>query len=315
MNFSEVYRDSVGSVSAAARSGSLVRVRDLIRSGHSLDVRDNRGWTCLHEAAAQGHKGCVREILRAAASSSSLEFRSFVNATTHEGETAMFLAAQNGRLSVVKILLKAKADVNRQTNDLSCPLYAAVDGGHTEMVKLLILKGAEVNRRHTASCWTCLHQAVYKGHREIVSLLSSVCELEIGTITASHLCLRPVRTNRLPQDPYRRRSVCGTLGPSDGASPLLISSQEGHDLCVSMLLCRGSRSKLSLQRRVEPGPSARRRSVRTTHGERKNRTYGVSSGEREREKKKANKRRERERRKEDMQRDEEIEEEERGGES
>ncbi|XP_072304804.1 ankyrin repeat and SOCS box protein 3 [Eucyclogobius newberryi] len=245
MDFSEVYSDSVGSVSAAARSGSLDRVRDLVRSGLSLDVKDNRGWTCLHEAAAQGHKGCVREILRAAAAS-SLDLHTFVNSQTHEGETPVFLAAQNGRLSVVKILLKNKANMNLQNNDLSCPLYTAVDRGHTEIVALLLLKGAEVNRSHTASCWTCLHQAVYKGHGEIVSLLSAVSHLEsvddhgvtplfVAAQYGRFSCLRTLAAAGASVDSLA----------SDGASPLLIASQEGHERCVSELLARGADPNLS----------------------------------------------------------------------
>lgn len=67
-------------------------------------------------------------------------------------------------------------------------------------MELLVRNGAEVSRTHTASCWTCLHQAVYKvttefatthskntlpanifffkGHSEIVQVLVRVCNLE-----------------------------------------------------------------------------------------------------------------------------------------
>lgn len=113
----------------------------------------------------------------------------FVKSLTHEGESACYLAAKHGHSAVVQLLLKAKADMNQLTNDSSCPLYAgipvhivlcdriwfslihiylpatvsltAVNGGHKEIVELLVRNGAEVNRTHTASCWTCLHQAVY----------------------------------------------------------------------------------------------------------------------------------------------------------
>lgn len=237
MDFSETYGDSVGGISAAARSGFLVGVRTLIRAGLSLDVKDNRGWTCLHEGAAQGHKGCVREILRAAAASSTLDFCSFVNSQTHEGETAMFLAAQYGQLSVVKLLLKAKADINLQTHDLSCPLYAAVDGGHTQVVMLLLQKGVEVNRSHTASCWTCLHQAVYKGHSEIVRLLSTKADLKsvddygitplfLAAQYGQFTCLKALTSAGADVD----------FQAADGATPLLIASQEGHEDCVVELL-------------------------------------------------------------------------------
>lgn len=54
-----------------------------------------------------------------------------VNAQTHEGESACYLAAQRGHLRVVRLLLKAHADIDQMTNDLSCPLYAgeAAAGG------------------------------------------------------------------------------------------------------------------------------------------------------------------------------------------
>uniref|UniRef100_A0A8C6UCU5 SOCS box domain-containing protein n=1 Tax=Neogobius melanostomus TaxID=47308 RepID=A0A8C6UCU5_9GOBI len=248
MDFSESYSDSVGSVSAAARSGSLAGVRTLIQAGLSLDVRDNRGWTCLHEGAAKGHKGCVREILRAAVASSTLDFRLFVNAQTHEGETPLFLAARLGHVSVVKLLLKGDADIDLQTNDLSCPLYTAVDGGHTEVVKLLLLKGAEVNRSHTASCWTCLHLAVYKGHGEIVDLLSANANLESFDdhhITPLFLAAQYGQLTCLKKLIAAGAKV--NVQASDGATPLQIASQEGHEEVVAELLAnRGNPNKMCL---------------------------------------------------------------------
>lgn len=65
MDFTECYRDMVSSVAAAARSGGTRWLRVLIQRGCSVDCRDNRGWTALHEAAAAGSKACVQEILSA----------------------------------------------------------------------------------------------------------------------------------------------------------------------------------------------------------------------------------------------------------
>lgn len=63
---------------------------------------------------------------RLCAARSSSCSRVYVNHLTHEGESACYLAAQCGHLSVVRLLLKAHADINQLTNDLSCPLYEGI---------------------------------------------------------------------------------------------------------------------------------------------------------------------------------------------
>ncbi|KAM4623962.1 ankyrin repeat and SOCS box protein 3 isoform 2-T3 [Polymixia lowei] len=248
MDFTECYRDTVSSVAAAARSGRRERVRKLIRKGFSVDSRDNRGWNALHEAAAAGSKECVREIL-SAASGSSRDSCGYVNSLTHEGESAFYLAAQRGHLPVIPLLLKAHANINQSTNDLSCPLYAAVDGGHKEIVELLVSKGAEVNRTHTASCWTCLHQAVYKGQSEIVRILVSVCQLEAlddHKITPLFVAAQYGQQECLEILVDAGANV--NAQAADLATPLMIASQEGHEGCVEVLLDHGADPNLACSR-------------------------------------------------------------------
>ncbi|XP_062270925.1 ankyrin repeat and SOCS box protein 3 isoform X1 [Scomber scombrus] len=241
MDFTECYGDTVSSVAAAARSGCRKRVRRLIKRGFSVDCRDNRGWNALHEAAAAGSQGCVQEILSAVAGGSSSGCRAYVNSLTHEGESACYLAAQRGHLAVVRFLLKAHANINQPTNDLSCPLYAAVDGGHKEVVELLVSKGAEVNRTHTASCWTCLHQAVYEGHSEIARILVNVCNLEaLDDHKISPLFVASQYGQQECLEILVNAGANVNTQAADLATPLLISSQEGHQACVDYLLDHGA---------------------------------------------------------------------------
>uniref|UniRef100_A0A3B3U1D2 Ankyrin repeat and SOCS box containing 3 n=1 Tax=Poecilia latipinna TaxID=48699 RepID=A0A3B3U1D2_9TELE len=252
MDFTECYEDTVSSVAAAARSGCRRRLRRLIHRGCSVDSRDNRGWNPLHEAAAAGSKDCVEEILMSfliftsnlRAESSSRCHRDYVNALTHEGESACYLAAQRGHLAVVRLLLKAHADLNQLTNDLSCPLYAAVDNGHTEVVKLLVRKGAQVNRIHTASCWTCLHQAFSlppQGHRDIVRVLVDVCNLEAhDDHEISPLFLAAQYGQKECLELLINAGATVNTQAADLATPLLIASQEGHQACVDLLLDHGA---------------------------------------------------------------------------
>ncbi|XP_077958781.1 ankyrin repeat and SOCS box protein 3 isoform X5 [Gasterosteus aculeatus] len=243
MDFTELYADSVSSVAVAARSGCRRRLRRLMKRGFSVDRRDNRGWNALHEAAAAGSTECVQEILSAAAggkkAGSSRGRAADVNSLTHEGESAAHLAAQRGHLAALRLLLEANANVNQLTNDLSCPLYAAVDGGHREVVELLLSKGAAANRTHTASCWTCLHQAVYKGHSDIVRVLVDVCDLEaLDDHKISPLFVAAQYGQQECLEILVGANVSAQA--ADLASPLLIASQEGHGACVDFLLDHGA---------------------------------------------------------------------------
>ncbi|CAN9508852.1 unnamed protein product [Ophioblennius macclurei] len=240
MDFAECYADTVSTLAAAARSGDARRVRRLIRRGSSVESRDNRGWSPLHEAAAAGSRECVREILSAAAGSSG-DCRDYVNSLTHEGESACYLAAQRGHLPVVRLLLRAHSDVNQLTNDLSCPLYAAVDRGHREVVELLLGEGAEVNRVHTASCWTCLHQAVYEGHKEIVRLLINVSNIEsVDDHRITPLFLAAQYGEKECLEILINAGADVNTQSYDLATPLLIASQENNEACVTLLLEHGA---------------------------------------------------------------------------
>lgn len=241
MDFTECYRDMVSSVAAAARSGGTRWLRVLIQRGCSVDCRDNRGWTALHEAAAAGSKACVQEILSAIKARSSSCRRVYVNHLTHEGESACYLAAQRGHLSVVRLLLKAQADIDQLTNDLSCPLYEAVSHGHTDVVELLVSKGAEVNRMHSESGWTCLHQAAYKGHTEIVRILVNKCNLEaVDDYRISPLFVAAQYGQRGCLEILVNTGANANTQAVDLSTPLFIASQEGHQACVDFLLDHGA---------------------------------------------------------------------------
>ncbi|XP_061665522.1 ankyrin repeat and SOCS box protein 3 [Syngnathoides biaculeatus] len=252
MDFSECYEDSVSLVAAAARSGSRRRLRLLIRQGRSVHRADNRGWRALHEAAAAGDVGCLKEILSAVAMTgvSSAAFKAYVNSSTHEGESACYLAAERGHLDAVLLLLKARANADQLTNDLSCPLYAAVSNGHGDVVRLLLAKGAKVNGSHTASCWTCLHQAVYRDHVDIVSILvlksANLEARDDYNITPLFLAAQYGRRECLEVLVHAGANV--NTQASDLASPLLLASQEGHLACVDFLLENGADPNMACSR-------------------------------------------------------------------
>ena len=92
--------------------------------------------------------------------------------------TPLIIAARNGHLNSVKILLQYGADIEARgtlkTGDEvieGCtPLWAAADTGHLDVVRLLIKRNADVDGR-TSSGSTPLRVAAHEGHLDVVRCL------------------------------------------------------------------------------------------------------------------------------------------------
>ena len=89
--------------------------------------------------------------------------------------TPLTLAALNGNLDCVKLLLKYKAEVNRKdesdiSNERWTPLGVAATNGHVDVVKFLVANGADVNSCTNYNC-TPLMLASQNGHVNVVTIL------------------------------------------------------------------------------------------------------------------------------------------------
>ncbi|XP_064476946.1 tonsoku-like protein [Ornithodoros turicata] len=102
----------------AAIEGNLKRVRQLLKLNHSVNVRDNCGWTPLHEAANHGHLEvckCLVEVGRANVNDPGGE--------ACDGVTPLHDAIYTENLDVALYLLENGACVNaRTTADKKTPL-------------------------------------------------------------------------------------------------------------------------------------------------------------------------------------------------
>jgi ankyrin repeat protein len=118
----------------------------------------------LHDAASRCNLQQTTKLLEAGADVNSSE----------GGVSPLFLAATEGCLEVVQILIRSGADVNiKNSTEGLTALQAAAHNGHLEVVKYLASKNANVNASGDKDAMTPLHRASLNGHLEVVKYLVS----------------------------------------------------------------------------------------------------------------------------------------------
>jgi ankyrin repeat protein len=158
-----VYSRSKDFLLSAAELGHDRVLALLIRSGKfRIDSKDSRHRTVLWWSSKNDCEMSARLLL---AADSAL-----VNSKDKDDKTPLFIAAEQGNVGVIEVLLDKGADVNAQGGGYGNALYAASAGGHKETATLLLDKGADVNAQGGAY-GNALQAASYDGHKEVATLL------------------------------------------------------------------------------------------------------------------------------------------------
>ncbi|CDF39250.1 unnamed protein product [Chondrus crispus] len=157
----------------SASNGFVPCVELLLQAGARVDSTTRKGVTPLHYAVQGAHADAVKLLIAAGAK---------VNCTR---KPLLLIAADDGNLEVVQILLDAYATIDCKANikatldkdlevyDYLTPLHLSASKGHHEVVDLLLTRGAFVNEVTSKSGWSALDFAVLNGHAECaVTLLN-----------------------------------------------------------------------------------------------------------------------------------------------
>lgn len=108
-------------------------LKELIRAGAQLDLKEADGFMAIHYAADAGNVPALRELILAG---SSHDWRD------DGGKTPLALACYHGHVaSVVYLLDKAKANPGVVDNTMYTPLSTACQQGHLLVVKVLLKCG------------------------------------------------------------------------------------------------------------------------------------------------------------------------------
>ena len=223
-----VSHDSVTNVYQAARGGSSVYLTDLLQR-----MKTKQRKTALETKTKDGSH--------------------FV--------TPLIIAARNGHLNSVKILLRYKADIeDRGTLKIGdevaegcTPLWAAAASGRLDVVKLLIEQNADVDSK-TSTGSTPLRAAAYRGHLDNVRcLVESGADVNVrNTSEATPLYVACYRGHLNIVSYLIDKGAFIDLQCKDGSTALHVAVEEGHLKIVRVLLALGASQSLANNRGLTP---------------------------------------------------------------
>ncbi|XP_056096411.1 E3 ubiquitin-protein ligase MIB2 isoform X1 [Rhinichthys klamathensis goyatoka] len=128
----------------------------------------------LSQSTEQDHPG---RLVIEAAHGSAVKVREMVQKypdkvdIKNQGKTALQVAAHQGHVEVVKVLLQANSSIEAKDEDGDAALHYTAFGNQAEIARLLLSKGAGVNLLNNSMC-TALHIAVNKGFTDVVRVLT-----------------------------------------------------------------------------------------------------------------------------------------------
>ena len=226
---------------AAAACGKLESVRILLRLGGRKSMTKVAGTsgTPLHQAVGQGHMDIVSLLLNEGCP---------INVVNSKGVNVLHIAARYGRIHMIEMLAEQGLDVNIGDDEGQTPLHDAAACGQLESVRTLLrLGGRESMTKVAGRCGTPIHQAVGRGHKDIVSLLlNEGCPINVvdseGTsvLHIAALCGQIHMIEMLAE-----QGLDVNISDNEGRTPLHTAAACGKLESVRILLRLGGRKSMT----------------------------------------------------------------------
>ncbi|XP_061192544.1 transient receptor potential cation channel subfamily A member 1-like [Saccostrea echinata] len=148
----------------ASKEGYLVALDDLIELGAIVNPKNKDKQSPLHFAARYGRYNTCRRLL------DSKLGPNIINESDCDGFTALHLAALNGHVKIINLLMQKGACVTRAHDDNS-PIHMAAINGYTKCIRALLSVHANILDVKNKNGDTALHLASRSGQSKVVDLL------------------------------------------------------------------------------------------------------------------------------------------------
>jgi ankyrin repeat protein len=157
----------------AAIGGHPEAVTLLLKRGANPEASDIRRTPILVSAAAlsTGSSTALNESIRILLTRGHANPDARDRAQIGDGRSALHLAAANGSMELVAILIAAGADPNGKNRVGETALHFAAAHGHLETARYLLAHGARLNSRSRYTRMTPVMAAAESGQPEVVKLL------------------------------------------------------------------------------------------------------------------------------------------------
>ena len=217
----------------AVKENGVILAEILIRKGVCVNAKDSyNGRTALHHAAHRGDEELCCLLVANGAT---------FNTGDSTGDTPLHLAAREGHVDVVSMLLDMRTDmIEARGRSGATPLLCASLTNRLNVVQLLLQRGAKVNTADDERM-TPLHAA--QGHDMVTLLLqhgANALKKDIFKATTLHSL---IRDKNIGLEVIERMVEAGVdVNDSDvrGRTPLHIAAAGGHVKAIESLLAHGA---------------------------------------------------------------------------
>ncbi|XP_010260012.1 PREDICTED: ankyrin repeat-containing protein At5g02620-like [Nelumbo nucifera] len=224
----------------AARGGRLEVAKEILSGAKDEELKEllikqnQSGETALYVAAEYGFVDVVEEIIK---------YYDIVSASikAKNGYDAFHIAARQGDLEVLKVLLKALPELS-MTVDLSntTALHTAAAQGHIDVVNFLLEQGSSLATIARSNGKTALHSAARNGHLEVVKAILSkepfvVTRNDKKGQTALHMAVKGQKLEVVEVLINSNTSLINMVD-TKGNTALHTATRKGRDKIVKKLL-------------------------------------------------------------------------------
>ncbi|KAK4678539.1 hypothetical protein QC764_308560 [Podospora pseudoanserina] len=224
--------------------GNLIRTQ--MKREVATAVPGERYQHPLFAALANGHRNAIAALLGLSSIvcdgvdiTEGLKYKKDLR--DYQGRTPLSWAAQEGRLSIVKLLIQGGADPDKVDGRGYRPLYRALENGHEAIVRLLIDSGADIKAQDNSGS-TALILASQNGHEAIARLLiDNGADIKARSNHGSTALILALR--------YGHEAIARLLidsgadieaQDSSGSTALILASQNGHEAIARLLIDSGA---------------------------------------------------------------------------